>query len=150
VKVVPVVICLVILVMGCATFNPKADEHGLLSLVDLMNRGKGSELSGLSSVPFLFDTEIVMLKPDIELLWKNIAGSGFTFKNPQVSEIKAIDDSVAALFSSTMDVKVFFKKYLPPNAMFGRVRTGGGDYLFVLGSWKNGYPVIYAFKGPVL
>ncbi len=144
----PLSFFLILLVAGCATFNPVDEERGLASLIALIDRGDAAALAELTNVPFLFDAEILLVKQDAETLWTNAAKSGFTIEDPRVTVIEPADASYAKLFSDSMETSVFFNKYLPKRAVFARVESDSGAYLFVLGERVKGIPTITAFKGP--
>jgi hypothetical protein len=145
-QIVPVL--LLVAVVGCATFNPKEEERGLSAVISLLNKGDGDALAELSSIPFLFDAEILLVKQDVEILWKNAVKAGFTIANPRIVDIEPADTGMAKLFSDSMEVEVFFKKYIPKRAVFARVQSDSGTYLFILGDHVGGLPTIVAFKGP--
>jgi hypothetical protein len=143
------VFLLLLMVAGCATFSLKDEERGFTTVINLINDDHSDTLASISTVPFLFDGEILLVKQDVEVLWKNAIAAGFELPKPQIVDIEPAKPDMASIFSDSKEVAVFFKKYLPKNAVFASVKSDNGEYLFILGERISGVPRIVAFKGPV-
>jgi hypothetical protein len=100
-------------------------------------------------VPFLYDTEIIMMEQDMTMLWTNLMSTGFTMKEADVIHIQKIDKATYKEFGDNMEIEAYFQKYLPGKALLSRVSSKDGDYLFLTARDRKGKTLVYGFKGPL-
>jgi len=147
-RLIPFLLFLFIL-GGCATLNIREQEESIHDIITLINKGENNTLMSISAIPFLFDSEIILLKNDISLIWENLAKAGFSIHDPAVKEIGYIDEEIYALFSPSMEVKTFFKKYIPEKAVLATISSKEGAFYFITGGKRTGPATLFAMKGPV-
>ncbi|RKX73555.1 MAG: hypothetical protein DRP87_18710 [Spirochaetes bacterium] len=131
---------------SCATVPFAGRERNILKVVDLINRGNTNQLISLSQIPFLLDGEIIMLEKDLEFLWENFASARLAIPDPRVAETRPASESSHEIFASSMEVEVFWKKYLPEASFIARIVSDNGEFLLILGGRQRGFPLIYGFK----
>jgi len=132
---------------SCASANFVYRESTARKVVDLVS-GKDSEtLSLISRNPFLLDGEIILMSGDMELFWEKAFAAGFGFPGGTVESVIPVDGETFRIFGDTMDIQVFFRKYVPAPSSLAKVSTGDGYYWFVFSEREGKYPKILAFKG---
>lgn len=143
-----VVVVVAVLAASCATVPPSQREKRIELLIAELNGADEERLVTLSAQPFLLDGEIVALESDIRTLWGNLRGVGFTFDAAQIRAITPVDERSFQRFASTMDVQVFFQKYLSDDAAVVELQTRHGTFLVLTGSRVGRVPKIFGFTGP--
>ena len=138
-----------LIITGCATLNEKEQEESIHDIISLINRGDNNKLMSISSIPFLFDGEIILLKRDITFIWENLKKAGFSIPDPVVKEIGYVNEEIYTLFSPSMEVKTFFKKYIPEKAVLATISSKEGTFYFITGGKRKGPATLFAMKGPV-
>jgi len=131
---------------SCASVTFIQKEEDVLALVGLINRGDIVTLSALSSVPFLFDREILTMNQDPGILWSNLAAAGFSLPGAVVVKIDRVDEKTSTLFDDSMEVRVFFSKYVPDTARFAVLEAEGTSAILILDGKREGYPKILGMK----
>ena len=132
---------------SCATANFVYRESTAEKVVDLVNEKDAPTLAGLSRNPFLLDGEIILMSGDMQRFWEKAFESGFGFPGAVVESVIPVDENTFRLFGDTMDVRVFFNKYVPEASSLAKVSSDSGDYWFVFHDREGKYPKILAFKG---
>ena len=117
-----------------------------MSLVELINRGGVGE--GLAAPPFLFDGEIILLENHLAVLWRNLHMAGFRLRDVRVVRNEHLTDESYRVFSDSMEVRTFFRKYLDKHTSLVGIDARGGSYSFLLNREVGGYPRIQGLKGP--
>ncbi len=141
-------LCLTLLA-SCATAPYTPSEKKVEKLVQLIDRGGVGAVKGLSLAPFLLDGEILLRQADVDTAWSNLKAAGFTMGEPKIASIERLGDQSYARFAASMEVRVFFKKYLNKDSVLVALDAAEGRYYLVLNREVSGYPRIQAFKGPV-
>ena len=67
-----------------------------------------------SSVPFVFDGEILVTSSIVENLWKGLVTNGFTLKDPVITSIEPVTPADSTLFRDSWEMDVFFNNIIPP------------------------------------
>jgi hypothetical protein len=134
---------------SCATAPYMPSEKKVDRLVALIDRGGVGAVKGLVSAPFLLDGEILLRQADVDSAWSNLKAASFSLGSPAIASIERIGPDSSSLFADTMDVRVFFKKYLDKNSVLVALDSAGGRYYLILNREVSGYPRIQGFKGPV-
>jgi hypothetical protein len=124
-------------------------ESRILSLVDRINGDSLVRVVEVTSVPFVLDQEILALEADVRTMWANMREAGFVLVDPKVEEIIPLRPGSYERFGATMDMRVFFEKYIPEDATLVRIGSDNGEFLFVLGDKFWGVPRMYAMTGPL-
>lgn len=132
---------------ACTTMNLTDHKTGAISLIEDINKGKIKELNACSNVPFLFDKEILLRKADVSLLWENLKQADFTIEDPVVTAIENINPDSYKEFSHSMEVKVFFNKYVSKDCMLIRIKSKSGGIIFIAESKPGEKLLISAFTG---
>ena len=144
-------VVLAVFLVSCASFQNYKDERDVEHISELINTGNAEKLIALSELPFLLDQEIIVLKKDIESFWTNVVKAGFTVNEPELERGTPVDDKSYLEFYDSMEVKTFFKKYLPGWTRLLELKTGSGQRILLLVENRIFTPKnrqIHGFKGP--
>ena len=140
-------LAVLIIFSSCATANFVYRESTARKVVDLVNTKEAETLARLSQNPFLLDGEIILMPGDMKMFWEKSFEAGFGLPGAVVESVTPVDAGTFKIFGNSMDVKMFFKKYVPPAASLAKVISDSGDYWFVFYNREGKYPGILAFKG---
>ena len=135
-----------ILLASCSTIPFAQRPQNAMRIIDLFNSGNIQALDSDSQIPFLFNGEIVELKEDVNVMWTNMIKSGLKIENPQVTSARAIGPESYKQFADSMQVRVFFQKYLPKGAAIVHVTFKGGSFDLLLDGAKKGFPVVIGIR----
>ena len=124
------------LIISCTSAPYSQWDSSAEKVVDLINHPGEEYLEEITSNPFLFDGEIIVLDKDISMIWHNLNRSRFGFRNGVIKESVPLGPEDYTLFADTMEVKTFFSKYLPEDAALVKVESDNGLYYLILGSSK--------------
>ena len=143
--------------LSCATYSQKKESSD--KVIDLVNTKNSALLSEITTLPFLFDKEIIVLEKDSSMIWQNINNAGFKFEEIIGSESIPVSSKDYLVFGNTMEVKTWFEKYLPKKASLVKINCKNGLYYMILGNKKKvaasgttgvkDYPALCGFTGPV-
>ena len=126
-------------VISCTSVPYSQWDSSAEKVVDLINHPGEEYLEEITSNPFLFDGELIVLDKDVSMIWNNLNRARFGFKNCIISESVPIAADDYAIFADTMEVKTFFSKYLPEDASLVKVESDNGLFYLLLGSYKYVY-----------
>jgi hypothetical protein len=132
--------------LSCATVPIADNEKSVAKVVDLFNQGQSEKLSDLSQKPFLFDGEILLMQQDLDILYGNLGNAGFKMEDYAIASLDRVDDSSYEKFAETMEVEVYFDKYIESSAVVATIKAKNGTFLLLLDGRKGPYPLIYGFK----
>ena len=124
------------LIISCTSVPYSQWDSSAEKVVDLINHPGEEYLEEISSNPFLFDGEIIVLDKDISMIWNNLNRSRFGFKNGVIAETVPVGADDYKMFADTMEVKTYFSKYLPEDAAIVKVESDYGLFYLLLGSYK--------------
>ncbi len=146
IKTVPAAVLLATVLTACASLRSVQKEGDVLALADLINTGDAGTLAELSAVPFLFDREILLLSRDTQILWENLTEGGFLLSSAEVVRIGEVDGESSLIFDDSMDVELFFRKYVPETSRIAVVEGDDFTATLILNDKENGYPKILGIK----
>jgi hypothetical protein len=135
--------------ISCATAPYTPSERSITRLAALIDSGRVGSVKGLAAAPFLLDGEILLRQSDVDAAWANFAAAKLSLRSPKVASIARIGPDSYASFGSSMDVRVFFKKYLDKNSSLVALDTADGRYYLLLNREVSGYPRIQGIAGPL-
>ncbi|HUX21779.1 MAG TPA: hypothetical protein VMW69_11115 [Spirochaetia bacterium] len=137
---------LALLLSSCSTVPFAQRPKNAMRVIELFNSGDVQSLDNISQVPFLFNGEIVELREDVNTIWSNLSKSGLKLTNAQVADAQPIGPDTYKMFADTMEVKVFFQKYLPKGAALVHITFSGGSFDLLLDGARRGYPLVIGIK----
>ncbi len=137
---------LALLLASCSTIPFAQRPKNAMRVVELFNAGDVQSLDNISQVPFLFNGEIVELPEDVNTIWTNLTKSGIKLTDAQVADAQAIGPDSYKQFADTMQVRVFFQKYLPKGSALVHLTFSGGSFDLLLDGAHRGYPVVIGIK----
>ena len=140
---------LVLLLFSCASLQRSRDQSEMLSVARLIGTGQSGTLAGLSAVPFLLDQEILLLPADVASFWKGLVGAGYRLEAPELDRGIPTGPESYKEFKDSMDVRVFFKKYVKPGTRLLELRTSDGRRILLLYRSTPCSRQILGFKGPL-
>lgn len=142
-------LALLLLAASCATGPYVQNKDNVGNLIELVNKGGVGDIKGLSDSPFLFDGEILLLSDDVGSLWANLKSAGFKLENAKIISMEHITAESYKAFGSSMDVRVFFKKYLNQDTSLVKLEAKSGTWYLLLNREVAGFPRIQGLRGPV-
>jgi hypothetical protein len=140
---------LLLLAASCASGPYVQNKDSVGNLIELINKGGVGDIKGLSDSPFLFDGEILLLSDDVGSLWANLKSAGFRLENARIVSMEHITGDSYKAFGASMDVQVFFKKYLNQDSSLVRLEAKSGTWFLILNREVAGFPRIQGLRGPV-
>ncbi|RQW05957.1 MAG: hypothetical protein EH225_04220 [Calditrichaeota bacterium] len=114
-----------------------------LQVTDSLNRENPFFASERSSVPFVFDGEIIVTASTVNSMWNGIVEGGFTIQNPVITSIDPIEEGDYQVFRNSWEMDVFFRNKMPRYAY--RVSISGIEGNLILLIYRNqerGYSII--------
>jgi len=138
----------VLLLFSCASMQRSRDQSGMLSVARLIESGQSDTLARLSGVPFLLDQEILLLPADVAVFWKGLVAAGYRLEGPELDRGSTPGPESYKDFKDSMDVRVFFKKYVKPGTRLLELHTRDGRRTLLLYRRTIGTRQILGFKGP--
>lgn len=139
----------ILLLAGCTTLTMKKQEAHIHEIIQLINNGESEKLIDSSQIPFLYDSEIILLQKDLHFIWKGLSDAGFSIHNPVIKSIEYIDEQSYSLFTPSKEGEMFFTRHLPEKTILTTVSTPGGTFYFLTRDRKNGAAAIFGMKGPI-
>ncbi len=139
----------VLFLSSCATVKSVPRPGAVERLMELVNSGDSEMVSSLTTMPMLVDGEIVQRETDIRNFWDLVAKARFAVKTGEAFYTEKAGDETYLLFGDSMEVRTFFEKYVPKNAVTVTVEGETGRYIFLLSGRKGRYTYIFGFTGPV-
>lgn len=137
---------MVFLAASCTTTPYAQREDNVQKVIDLINEGEAEALMAQSRLPFLFDGEILMLERDVRNMWENLAGADFSMKNAEHEYIGPAGRYSYPPFADSMEVRTFFKKYLPEKSSIVRITADNGEFFLLLGPRDETAPTIIGYR----
>lgn len=138
---------LALIIASCATVPVAQREPRIERLLETLNEGSVEEVLPATGTPFLLDREIIILDRDIETMWTNLREVGFSFANYEIRSVEPVSQDSYSRFGNTMDVEVYFQKYLPEGAAVVTLGTDHGEFLLLTGGKIEGAPQLYGMRG---
>jgi hypothetical protein len=137
-----------LMLVSCATLQKSRDENNALRIAGLIDAGNAGELVRLSTVPFLLDRDIVALDADVEDFWNGIVKAGFRLGGVKLEAAVPVSADSYKEFADSMDVRLFFSKYVGAGARVLRLSSGSGGNILLIVGGDFFTDKIYGFKGP--
>ena len=134
---------------ACETVPVAQRENRVQTLLDNLNERDVDYAIGVSRTPFVFDQEIVVLERDIETMWNNLRNAGFSFRNHRIVEIRPVHAGSFREFGNTMDMEVYFDRYLAADGTIVEIDTDYGRFLMLVGDRRRFLPELFGMKGPL-
>lgn len=132
--------------LSCTTTPYPQREGSVEKAIDLINSGDAELLTAQSQLPFLFDAEIIMLERDLQSLWKNLSEAHFKMESPEIEYLGPAGRYSYPPFADSMEVRTFFKKYLPEKASIVRITAENGEFFLLLGPKDKGAPTFIGYR----
>ncbi|MBB6478732.1 hypothetical protein [Spirochaeta isovalerica] len=85
-----------------------------------------------STVPFVFDGEILVTSSTVNSLWTGIVDSGFTIKNPVITSIEPVENEDFSLFRNSWEMEVFFKNKMPDYSYRVSIEGVSGNIILII------------------
>lgn len=133
---------------SCATAPYTPSERSITKLASLISSGGVGKVKGIATAPFLLDGEILLRQADVDTAWANFAAAKLSLRSPTIASIARIGPDSYTRFGSSMDVRVFFKKYLNKDSSLVALDTADGRCYLLLNREVSGYPRIQGITVP--
>ena len=129
---------------GCSTMLSETQASAkAVAVTGQVNRGEADTLTGTSSRPFLFESEILPSEAMLNDLWQGLIDAGVTFDNPRVREVRVVDGDSYRVFAETWEVETWFKNYVKDPAYLVFLDTDDQQLVLVLDrNRKNRTPIM--------
>lgn len=149
-KQVAVLVIAVAVLAACQTVPVPQREGRIRAVVDIITTAPVEEVVTYSQTPFAFDSELLVLDSDLDLLWTGLRSAGFDLEDAEILQIDPVTENSYSEFAVSYEMRTFFEEYLSADAAVVRVRNGSGEYLLLLDDSRNRTPLLYGMKGPLL
>jgi hypothetical protein len=137
-----------LLLSSCASIQRAQDQGCVGKIAALINSGDAEKLAAMSAVPFLLDQEIIPLRADIALFWKDVAKAGFKVEGPALERGSPVSAESYRAFADTLEAKAYFSRYVKKGARMLELTTSGGEKIILLVRDTLFSRTLYGFKGP--
>lgn len=117
---------------SCASIYMNQSENTAEDVVQSLNRGESDFPLSKSTVPFIFDGEIVISGSSVSRIWNGLTKTGFVLTNPVVTSISPVVSEDYALFRSSWEMEVFFEKKIPPYTYKVTIEGLDGEVLLLM------------------
>lgn len=141
-------VLLLLVFSSCASLRVARDERNVNRIAARINGRDAGALERMSEVPFLLDQEIVLLPQDVAGFWRNALQAGFTVNDPRLREGRPLEEETYRRFADSMEVRTFFRKYLPKGTRLLELETGDGRRMLLLVKKRLFSTRIHGLKGP--
>ena len=139
----------VLFLSSCASVRGVPGKSTVGNLMELVNSKDVTTMGKITNIPMLIDGEIVSREKEVTSFWAQVFKAGFRLQEQQEAVVEPVDSTALAFFGDTMEVRTFFKKYLPKTAITAEIKGTGGTYIFLLSGRSGKYPYIFGFTGPL-
>lgn len=107
-------------------------KSAALEAVQSLNRAEPLFISAMSSVPFIFDGEILITNSSVSKVWKGISDAGFTVTDPVVTSLSHVAPEDYVLFRNSWELETFFKNKIPRYAYKITIEGLHGEVLMIV------------------
>lgn len=139
-------ILFLVLAASCTTTPYAQREANVQKALELIASGDAETLVAQSHLPFLFDAEIIMLERDLATLWGNLSEASFEMEAAEVEYIGPAGRYSYPPFADSMEVRTFFKKYVPKKSSLVRITAENGEFFLLLGPEKRDNPTFIGYR----
>jgi hypothetical protein len=139
----------ILLFAGCKTTPVAQRDRAVDRLIETINSGNVEEITELSQTPFVLDRELLMLESDVQTMWERLYGAGFSLEGAEVESVNPADSESYRTFSPSMEMRVYFRKYLADDGTVVRVASDQGTFVLLVGGRQFFTPELYGLKGPI-
>ncbi len=148
-KQVVVLSIVAVVLAACQTVPVPQREGRIRAVVDIITTAPVEEVVAYSQTPFVFDSELLVLESDLDLIWTRLRAAGFDLKDAEIVQISPLTADSYAEFAESYEMRIFFEEYLSADGAVVRVRNGSGEYLLLLDDSRKRTPLLYGLKGPL-
>lgn len=137
-----------LLLSSCASIQRAQDTGRVGRIAALINAGESEKLAAMSAVPFLLDQEIIPLRADMALFWRDVVRAGFRVEGPALERGSPVSAESYRAFADTLEAKAYFSRYVKKGARVLELTTAGGARIILLVRDTLFSRTLYGFKGP--
>ncbi len=142
-----ILVALVLSAVSCAAFKPAVSGDDALGVVESLNNGNSELLIESTSLPFVFDSEILESDTQIRTLWNGLVSAGYIIDNPVIVQQRPVTAADGNLFSESWEISTFFKRLLGEDDLFIQIDGSSRRIYMVLRPGEKGSTLIKAWKG---
>ena len=136
IKTILILIFLTVL-SSCTTIYMNESKSAAEEVVDSLNRGDSSLPIHMSRVPFVFDGEIIIAETSVSKVWNGLVKAGFIVTNPVITSISPVVSTDYALFRSSWEMEMFFKRNIPEFSYKVTIEGIDGEVLMLISREKT-------------
>jgi len=103
-----------------------------LQIAESLNEENPLFPSEHSSVPFVFDGEILVTTTTVSALWNGIVDGRFSIQNPVITSIEPLASEDFSIFRNSWEMEVFFKTRIPRYAYKVSIEGVEADMILLL------------------
>jgi hypothetical protein len=122
----------IISLSSCTSIYMSKSQDAAEDVVRSLNSGESELPMEMSTVPFIFDGEIVIANSSVSRIWNGLVGAGFTVTNPVVTSISPVISDDYALFRSSWEMEVFFENRIPKYTYKVTIEGVSGEVLLLM------------------
>lgn len=136
----------ILLFSSCTSLYMNKSSDAAVDVVESLNRGDSAFALEKSTVPFVFDGEIVVANASVSRIWSGLVQAGFTVTNPLVTSISPVLTEDYALFRSSWEMEVFFKRNIPRYTYKVTIEGIDGEVLLLVNRNKEKNYIVLGLK----
>lgn len=125
-----------IMLSSCTSLYMQGSKSTAMDVVDSLNNKDSSQPEEISTVPFLFDGEIIVSRSSVSRIWNGLIEAGFTLVDPTVTSVSPVISEDYVLFRSSWEMEVFFNNRIPKNTYKIAVDGVNGEVLMLVNREK--------------
>jgi PBP1b-binding outer membrane lipoprotein LpoB len=147
-KKILIILAVIIIFSSCSCFKVREYTDTADSIISFINSGKIEQMNSMTDIPFILDDEIIMLKGDMDIFWRNIINAGFSINDAVYTDTFDVESGDFKLFADKMEVESYFKNYITEEAKIILIEAKNFRLIFLLDENDKGEIRIKGFKGP--
>ncbi len=126
------IITLVVSLSSCQSYYMRGGKNAAEEVVKSLNMSDSSKPVQMSTVPFLFDSEIIVAETAVSKIWNGLVDAGFVITDPVITSISPVISEDYTLFRSSWEMEVFFKKNIPELCYKVKIEGVNGEVLMLI------------------
>lgn len=131
------IVLIVIILSSCTSIYMSGSKGTAEDIVQSLNKGDSELPEEISTVPFIFDGEIIVSQSSVSRIWNGLINAGFTVTDPEVTSISPVVSDDFALFRSSWEMEVFFKNRIPKYTYKVSIEGVDGEVLMLVNREKS-------------
>lgn len=131
-KIFLLILVIIPLLGSCTSIYMKKSGRAAESIAESIDMGNSTLPAEWSTVPFVFDGEILVSQSTVSGMWNGIVDAGFTLTNPVITSISPVEAGDYPLFRNSWEMEVLFKNKIPKYSYKVTIEGVKGEMLLLM------------------